>query len=120
MLRKALILSSFTTLVIAWNLPTGYEHLFFKLLAVGLCLVYGAFIVTSDKVEKAIALFITGMAISNLCDELWFDPHSREWNEYLGAVLAMFLTYLEHKGVDQMIKLKVRSWLKRVNFGRKN
>lgn len=116
MLRKVLILSSFVTLVIAWNLPRGYEHLFFKALAVGFCLVYGAFIVTADKIEKSIGIFIIGMAISNLCDELWFDPHSRDWNEYFGAAVAIIITYLEYKNYDKLIKIRITNWLKQINL----
>jgi hypothetical protein len=37
-------------------------------------------------------------AISNLCDELFFDPTKLQWNEYVFALIIIVLTLKKSKG----------------------
>lgn len=79
---------------IAWNtIPLSVsKDLAFQLLAIavvcyGLGALYG--------VSRPIAVLFIGLAISNLADELFFNPYSYSWNEYAGAILALAFCFYE-------------------------
>lgn len=63
-------------------------------------------------------MFVGMLYLSNFADELFFDPTKFDWNEYVGAIAACLISYLEYKGVDIMIKNSIRSWVKRITFDR--
>jgi hypothetical protein len=65
---------------------------------------------------KAFVIFVGMLYLSNLIDELLFDPTKFDLNEYFGAAVAVIISILEYNGVDKLMKNRIRSWLKMVHL----
>lgn len=60
------------------------------------------------KRRNAIIVFISTMYVSNAIDEFLLDPTVLSYNEYLGALIACLISYLEYKGYIMLIKVKLQ------------
>jgi hypothetical protein len=63
----------------------AFVHLIDKLLLLLLCLQ-----IPSNGIKK-LAVTLLGFAVSNLMDELFFDPTKIELNEYIAAIIICIL-----------------------------
>lgn len=63
----------------------AFTHLIDKLVLLLLCLQ-----IPSNGIKK-LAVVLLGFAVSNLMDELFFDPTKIEFNEYISAIIICIL-----------------------------
>lgn len=75
------------------------EAYYFNGMAIGwLLMPLTIYLYVEERLFKSAALFIMSLAISNLIDELFFDPTKFAWNEYAGAVISLVVTFIDYKG----------------------
>lgn len=113
-LRLTIKITAFILLMQAW-MPyfvngTGKEYVeyFFKLLAIYLCLNYYEQTKVDSRIERTISMLLLGLCVSNLIDELIFNPREFSWNELVGALFACLISLFEYKGWFKLIKVKAK------------
>lgn len=66
---------------------------YYQLMAIGIFLLFWEL---KAKVKNVAAMIGFWLSLSNLADEFFFDPKVIQANEYVFAVLIIFLTYKRH------------------------
>lgn len=79
-----------------WYLLLSEYHIkgvFYKGTALACLITYAAFSLPIKyvKLNEKLNIIAILLALSNLLDELFFDPRAFQWNEYLAAILIITL-----------------------------
>lgn len=118
--RLAIKIMAFALLLQGWmpyfveGCDKQYVECFFKLLAVYLCLSYYEQTRVENKIERTISMLFFGLCLSNLVDELFFNPREFNLNEYAGAIAAILIAVFEYLGWHTLLKLKMTNFMDRI------
>lgn len=115
--RLAIKIMAFALLLQGWmpyfveGCGKQYVECFFKLLSVYLCLSYYEQTRVENKIERTVSMLFFGLCLSNLVDELFFNPCEFNLNEYAGAIVAILISAFEYLGWHTLLKLKMTNFM---------